>query len=553
MVRPASAAATGLFGSTGTAQPIVQIVSAETDLAVSTGAAQPIGTFASLTSRPAQRAYRCRLCGEIKKGHTCKVANVPSAPEITDVDGVDFQAHAAAVGTAAVGEIAGTLPLGEALPPPRYKCGYCGQIKRGHVCPFAQMRKSAPAQKGWNMQMPPRPASASSDGGGGGGGGGGGDGDGPMVAFVLSLPPATQETAVAEAQRALTRFAQDSKVFEAYATAAESDDDSEDDESDDDGEQDEKQPTLLVAAVADDGDVEVQDVEEVEAENVELLPVRPAVSAAQPLQWMPSPRGMQWMPKDEHADKRARCGQCGGIFVLTKDGTMRKHKCVPRRADGSIQAGPQRIFDMIAGSSSDTPASMAQVGCKRPTASRDPLAAVGDAAGSGKRSHFSERQMTRLVEEFEQNELPTRERKEALAEELGLPPRTIQVWFQNRRSRFSNGGWATEATPAHMLDSSTDWRGIDERAAEILRSGAAAREAAAAVMQLAAVSATPAASAAAEVVGNETETPSSMPSSRWVMPAGRFVLEPANAPAQPDERSSGSGVEPATASVAAAM
>ena len=63
-----------------------------------------------------------------------------------------------------------------------------------------------------------------------------------------------------------------------------------DDESDGDSEQDTKQsPLLMATTVAHDVDVEEQDIEEVEAESVELLPPGPAVPvappAAQPPQW----------------------------------------------------------------------------------------------------------------------------------------------------------------------------------------------------------------------------------------------------------------------------
>ena len=65
-----------------------------------------------------------------------------------------------------------------------------------------------------------------------------------------------------------------------------------------------------------------------------------------------------------------------------------------------------------------------------------------------KRSQFSEGQLARLVEEFEINELPTREHKEALADELGLPPRSVQIWFQNRRQRLKLSRPAGAARPS---------------------------------------------------------------------------------------------------------
>ena len=496
MVRPASAAATGLFGPISTMHPI--------------------GTAAS-ASLPLQRPYRCRVCGELKKGHVCKGPyNAPAVPELAVADGIEFQEQ---TGERMAVEDGARPPLqGDALPPPRYKCGYCGLPKRGHVCPFAQKRKSAPLQR-YDMQMPPRPACPDGDGDG--------DADGPMVAFVLSLPPAPQETVVAEAQRALARLARHSELFEAFANSADSDDDTEADESDGDGEQDEEPPPLPIAtAVATVADVEEQHVEEVEAENVELLPLNPAVSAGQPWHWMASSRGGE----DDHS-KRGRCGLCGGTFVLTKDGTMRKHKCVARNADGSIRAGPS------IGSRSEqlgSQAPMDPLGSKRSSTSREDQVAVGDEAKPRKRSSFSGGQLARLVEEYEKNELPTRECKEALSEELGLPPRSVFVWFQNRRQRYAiptDTDMSRAAHTAHEIETSINWRpvpdpawgGMDERA-----------EAAAAVMQLALSHRTQidgelAPSAAAEV-GDET------PALVWSIPASRFVLEPANASAQADER-----------------
>ena len=42
----------------------------------------------------------------------------------------------------------------------------------------------------------------------------------------------------------------------------------------------------------------------------------------------------------------------------------------------------------------------------------------------------------RLQEEFEACELPSKERREALAAELDIPSRSVQIWFQNRRQRI---------------------------------------------------------------------------------------------------------------------
>ena len=41
-----------------------------------------------------------------------------------------------------------------------------------------------------------------------------------------------------------------------------------------------------------------------------------------------------------------------------------------------------------------------------------------------------------MQEEFEACELPSKERREALAAELDIPSRSVQIWFQNRRQRI---------------------------------------------------------------------------------------------------------------------
>jgi hypothetical protein len=52
-----------------------------------------------------------------------------------------------------------------------------------------------------------------------------------------------------------------------------------------------------------------------------------------------------------------------------------------------------------------------------------------------KRSTFSPDQLLVLEESFGANSLPNLATRHLLAEELGLTPRTVQVWFQNRRQK----------------------------------------------------------------------------------------------------------------------
>ncbi|RKO90542.1 homeobox domain-containing protein, partial [Blyttiomyces helicus] len=43
-------------------------------------------------------------------------------------------------------------------------------------------------------------------------------------------------------------------------------------------------------------------------------------------------------------------------------------------------------------------------------------------------------QLIVLQESFEQNSMPTNDERKTLAEQIGMDPRTIQIWFQNRRA-----------------------------------------------------------------------------------------------------------------------
>ena len=51
---------------------------------------------------------------------------------------------------------------------------------------------------------------------------------------------------------------------------------------------------------------------------------------------------------------------------------------------------------------------------------------------------YTPEQLQRLQEEFEACELPNKEQREALAAELDIPTRSVQIWFQNRRQRVKS-------------------------------------------------------------------------------------------------------------------
>jgi len=68
-----------------------------------------------------------------------------------------------------------------------------------------------------------------------------------------------------------------------------------------------------------------------------------------------------------------------------------------------------------------------------------------DDSGSSKRSKITPQQAATLMRFFEVQPLPDNDERMALAAKLDLTPRSVQVWFQNRRQR-TKPGYAPSAT-----------------------------------------------------------------------------------------------------------
>lgn len=53
-----------------------------------------------------------------------------------------------------------------------------------------------------------------------------------------------------------------------------------------------------------------------------------------------------------------------------------------------------------------------------------------------KRCKISRQQLNTLINSFEEEPLPNFEQRQAIAKQLGMTPRSVQIWFQNRRQRL---------------------------------------------------------------------------------------------------------------------
>jgi len=70
-----------------------------------------------------------------------------------------------------------------------------------------------------------------------------------------------------------------------------------------------------------------------------------------------------------------------------------------------------------------------------PLPADSPLGADGDQRRP-KRCKISRDQLAVLISSFEEEPLPNFDQRQALAKHLGMTPRSVQIWFQNRRQRL---------------------------------------------------------------------------------------------------------------------
>ena len=73
-----------------------------------------------------------------------------------------------------------------------------------------------------------------------------------------------------------------------------------------------------------------------------------------------------------------------------------------------------------------------------PAPSQEQLSAGDEppAAARPKRCKISREQLDVLVKSFDEEPLPNFDQRQAMAKHLGMTPRSVQIWFQNRRQRL---------------------------------------------------------------------------------------------------------------------
>merc|ERR1719231_1164219 len=71
-----------------------------------------------------------------------------------------------------------------------------------------------------------------------------------------------------------------------------------------------------------------------------------------------------------------------------------------------------------------------------PLPAESPLESEGADARRPKRCKISREQLAVLISSFDEEPLPNFDQRQALAKLLGMTPRSVQIWFQNRRQRL---------------------------------------------------------------------------------------------------------------------
>ena len=64
-----------------------------------------------------------------------------------------------------------------------------------------------------------------------------------------------------------------------------------------------------------------------------------------------------------------------------------------------------------------------------------------------KRCKISREQLAVLIKSFEEEPLPNFDQRQAIAKALGMTPRSVQIWFQNRRQRSKAQAQAPPLSP----------------------------------------------------------------------------------------------------------
>lgn len=67
------------------------------------------------------------------------------------------------------------------------------------------------------------------------------------------------------------------------------------------------------------------------------------------------------------------------------------------------------------------------------------------------RTAFTAEQLQRLKNEFQNNRYLTEQRRQALAQELGLNESQIKIWFQNKRAKIKKASGSKNSLALHLM------------------------------------------------------------------------------------------------------